>query len=170
MEERAELLSSKEYWVTGIQLDLFNKIENYIKENRLNRTELAKKMNVTKGYITQVLNGDFDHKVSKLVELALACDTIPLLFFVDKAKYIENDAEDKFYELMPVIRPRNISFEQNKTTIHKTSYVTKNENDYWKKLDNKEALNTSELLKRHITEKNTAVEPNKTNSQTAMAA
>ncbi len=40
------------------------------KEN-LTRTKLAEKLHVTKGYVTQVLNGNFDHKLSKLIELAL---------------------------------------------------------------------------------------------------
>ena len=68
MFTREELLSSKEYWIAKIQIDLFRQFEEYLKENKLNRTQLAEKLGVTKGYISQVLNGDFDHRISKFVE------------------------------------------------------------------------------------------------------
>lgn len=42
MITRDELLACPEYWTTQIQLDLFNHIENYMKEQGLSRTELAK--------------------------------------------------------------------------------------------------------------------------------
>ena len=42
-----------------------------MKEKKLNRTKLAQKLQVSKGYVTQLFNGDFDHKLSKLVELTL---------------------------------------------------------------------------------------------------
>jgi transcriptional regulator with XRE-family HTH domain len=108
--KRKDLLKSKEYWVVKIQNDLYNIIENYMKENKLNRTQLAEKLNVTKGYITQVLNGDFDHKLSKLVELALLCNSAPLLHFVDMENFIRDDAQGMVYQFMPMARPSNVTF------------------------------------------------------------
>jgi transcriptional regulator with XRE-family HTH domain len=78
---RNELLSHKEYWLVGIQLDLYAQLEAYMKENGMNRTQLAEKLGVTKGYISQVLNGDFDHKISKLVELSLAIGLVPTISY-----------------------------------------------------------------------------------------
>ncbi len=101
---RKELLTSKEYWTVQIQNDLYAAIDQYMKENGLTRTSLAEKLNVTKGYITQVLNGDFDHKVSKLVELALACGVAPLFHFVKMEEFIKNDAQDKVYDVLPMTR------------------------------------------------------------------
>lgn len=106
--EREELLESKSYWITSIQLELFTAIETYMKKNKLNKTQLAEKLKFSKGYISQVLNGDFDHKLSKMVELSLSCDTIPLIFFVDKETFVKNDSEDKTYKLIPVTRLKNI--------------------------------------------------------------
>ncbi|MGB4847383.1 MAG: helix-turn-helix transcriptional regulator, partial [Saprospiraceae bacterium] len=85
--KREELISSNEYWLTKIQLDLFNMIESYRKENNLNKTQLAEKLGVTKGYVTQILNGDFDHRVSKLVELAIIFGKVPILNFIDVEQY-----------------------------------------------------------------------------------
>lgn len=102
---RADLLSSKESWMVEIQQDLYALMENYMKKKGLNRTTLAKKLGVSKGYITQVLKGDFDHKLSKLVELSLACESVPLLFFVSTKEFIVNDAKNKFYDIVPMHRP-----------------------------------------------------------------
>lgn len=90
--KRKELIKSKEYWISKIQLDLFEMIENYRKENNLTKTQLAEKLGVSKGYISQILNGNFDHKISKLVDLALAFDKVPLLEYQDVNHYILNDS------------------------------------------------------------------------------
>jgi transcriptional regulator with XRE-family HTH domain len=89
--KRSELIRSREYWITDIQLKLFNLIENYRSKKGLTKTQIAEKLGVTKGYVTQVLNGDFDHKMSKLVDLAIAFDKVPLLQFVDAPEYLRNE-------------------------------------------------------------------------------
>lgn len=86
--KREDLLKSKEYWITKIQLDLFEMIENYLKVNNLSKKQLAEKLGVSKSYITQILNGNFDHKISKLVELSLAFEKVPLLEYKNISNYI----------------------------------------------------------------------------------
>ncbi|GAB2562957.1 helix-turn-helix domain-containing protein [Spirosoma areae] len=85
---RDELVSSRGYWIARIQLDLFNQIENYMTEHQLSRTQLAEKLGVTKGYVSQILNGDFDHKISKLVDLALAVGKVPQIEYTDLQEFI----------------------------------------------------------------------------------
>ena len=80
---REELISSKEYWVTNIQLKLFAEVEAYMKEHKMNRTQFAEYLGCSKGYVTQLLSGDYDNKLSKLVELSLSIGKIPELKFVD---------------------------------------------------------------------------------------
>lgn len=89
---REELVGSREYWITKIQLDLFNQIKNYMTENQLSRTQLAEKLGVTKGYISQILNGDFDHKISKLVDLSLAIGKVPQIDYPDLHEFINKDS------------------------------------------------------------------------------
>lgn len=79
--ERDELINSREYWITKIQIELFSMIEEYRIAKKYTKTQLAEELGFTKGYITQVLNGDFDHKISKLVDLALACGKVPEISF-----------------------------------------------------------------------------------------
>ncbi len=89
--KREELLKSKEYWIGEIQLELFKFIENYMKKNNLSRKQFANKLGVTKGYVSQILNGEFDHRISKFVELSLAIGKVPRVDFCDIEQIIYLD-------------------------------------------------------------------------------
>ena len=77
--KRKELLKSKEFWIVQIQNQLYEELEKYLRENNVSKTELANKMGVSKGYISQILTGDFDHKLSKLIEIIMVMDKVPIL-------------------------------------------------------------------------------------------
>lgn len=116
--KREELLRSKDYIVTQLQLSLLNLIGDYKDKHHLKDYQLAEQLGVSKGYVSQILNGSFDHKISKVVDLALVCNVMPLLHFIDMNEFIANDARDKVYEAFPVQRPQNIVFEQQITASH----------------------------------------------------
>lgn len=80
---REELLNSNEYWVGEIQHSLFKLIKDYMDTNKFSRKELADRLGVTKGYISQILNGEFDHRISKLVELAMIIGKVPRIDYID---------------------------------------------------------------------------------------
>ncbi len=92
---REELLRSPEYWEEYIKIDLFNIVQDYLDENKLSRKELADKMGVSRGYISQVLNGDSDHRLSKIVTFALQAGKAPCIYFRDLNKVIEDDRNGK---------------------------------------------------------------------------
>lgn len=77
-----ELVRTPEYWTAKIQIDLYNRVEQYLTDNNLNRTEFANKIGVTKGYVSQILNGEFDHRISNLAKLSLAIGCIPNITFI----------------------------------------------------------------------------------------
>lgn len=108
--DRQELLSNSEYWTTRIQIALYNCAERYMTENNINRTQLAKKLGVSKGYISQLLNGNYDHKLSKLAELALAFGYVPNLIF----KPIEQVYREDSIDYMKLCQKLSL----------KTSYIT----------------------------------------------
>lgn len=91
MKTRAELLKSKGYWMATLQTELFREINAFMQEKGLNNTQLAAFLGCSKGYVSQLLNGDFDHKISKLVELSLAIGKVPLLKFKDIEQLIKED-------------------------------------------------------------------------------
>lgn len=86
MITRKELVESKEFWMAKIQSALFEQVEQYLKVNKMSKTDFAKKLGVSKGYVSQILNGDFDHKISKFIELSLAIGYAPIL----KMELLEN--------------------------------------------------------------------------------
>jgi transcriptional regulator with XRE-family HTH domain len=100
--KRESLLRSKEYVTSQIQLNLLNLMGEYKKNKNLKDYQLAEKLGVSKGYISQILHATYDHKISKLAELALACNAMPLIYFVDLDQFIFDDSKGKLFELVPV--------------------------------------------------------------------
>lgn len=98
MFDRKELLQSKEYWLTRIQNNLFAMLERYMRENKLNRTKLAEHLGVSKGYVSQILNGDFDHRLSKFIELSLAIKKVPQIYFEDIDQVLDDDELGMLYD------------------------------------------------------------------------
>lgn len=88
-----ESMHGEGYWIAEWQLKLFDELRKYQEKFNLNQTELGEKLGVSKGYISQILNGKFDHKISTLVHLALAIGKAPILSFQDLEMYIENELE-----------------------------------------------------------------------------
>ena len=78
---REELLSSKEYWMVKMQSDLIHEMETFMEANGMNRSQLADYLGYSRGYITQLMSGSFDSKISKIVELSLAIGLKPELHF-----------------------------------------------------------------------------------------
>lgn len=91
---RKEILSSPEYWIAKAQIDLYNCAEDFMTTNNLNRTQLAKHLGVSKGYVSQLLNGDYDHKLSKLMELAISFGYIPKIEFQPIEEVIYDDEHE----------------------------------------------------------------------------
>jgi transcriptional regulator with XRE-family HTH domain len=91
MTSREELLKSKEYWLVEFQTRLFNIIHDYMDQKGLTQSDFAKQLGYSKGYVSQVLSGDFNGRISKLIELALAADKAPVLQFEELDKLIEED-------------------------------------------------------------------------------
>ncbi|MCX6146164.1 MAG: helix-turn-helix transcriptional regulator [Candidatus Kapabacteria bacterium] len=88
---REELLKSSEHWTLEIQLQLFKLIEKHLEENKVTRIQFAENLGVSKGYVSQILNGEFDHRISKLVELSLSIGKVPRIIFDDLDYVLEEE-------------------------------------------------------------------------------
>lgn len=109
MIKREELYRTPEYWLETIQNDIFRKVYEYMEENDLNKSALAKKLGFSRAYITQVLNGEFNFSIKKLIELSLAIDKVPLVEFEE----VEDFIADKEKELDKMRGGMSISFNIN---------------------------------------------------------
>lgn len=103
---REDVLKSPEYWTAMIQIALYNCAEKYMKANGKNRKQLAEHLGVSKGYVTQLLSGEYDHRLSKMVELALACGCVPQVDFISVEKIVEKESFKATHRW-------NVSYEQS---------------------------------------------------------
>lgn len=84
-------------------------------ENNMNRMQLAEHMGVSKGYISQLLNGDYDHRLSKLVELAISFGYIPKIDFVKIDEYI---TKQKFVKIYKTAKANNFKYSSGSKTFY----------------------------------------------------
>jgi transcriptional regulator with XRE-family HTH domain len=93
MTPREELLRSPAYWLTHLQIEIFNLLNTYMEENNLTREQVAEKLKVSPSYVAQILNGNFNFKISKLIELALLVGRTPIIQFETIGQILKAEAE-----------------------------------------------------------------------------
>ena len=76
-----ELVQTPEYWLETIQNEIFRQVAAYLKDNNLTQTQLAKQLGVSKGYISQIMKGEFNYTLKKLIEISLAIGKAPIIEF-----------------------------------------------------------------------------------------
>lgn len=81
MKTREDLLRSPTYWLTDVQIEVFNLLKTYMEENNLTQKQVAEKLNVSPSYVSQILNGNFNFTISKLIKLALLVGKAPIIQF-----------------------------------------------------------------------------------------
>lgn len=103
MITREELLKQPEYWTAQTQIMLYDQAAKFMERNNMNRSQLAEYLGVSKGYVTQLLSGDYNHRMSKFFELALAIGLVPIVDFVPVENVIENDAQGSIKQLAAIV-------------------------------------------------------------------
>ncbi len=98
--KREEIIKSKGYNTTKIQNELFRQLNAYLENNNKTRSQFAKELGVSKGYVSQILNGAFDFKLSKLVELSLAIGMIPEINFKSTEEVVKQIGLKKKLEIV----------------------------------------------------------------------
>jgi transcriptional regulator with XRE-family HTH domain len=93
MTSREKLLRKPIYWFDHEQNEIFRQVTFYMESEGINKTELAKRLNVSKGYISQILNGNFNYTLKKLIDLSLAIGVVPKIKYTPLTDVIEADAE-----------------------------------------------------------------------------
>lgn len=111
MFTKEELAKMPEFWMENIQNELYLALKTYMKQHKLNQTELATKLGFTKGYISQVLHGNFNHSLQKFIELSLAIDKAPNVQLENLAQYIKNLDDRHELKIVHSINVTSSSFE-----------------------------------------------------------
>jgi transcriptional regulator with XRE-family HTH domain len=95
MIKREELLKTREYWFETLQNEIFRMVTAYIQKENITQTKLAEQLGVSKGYISQIVNGNFNFSLKKMIELSLALNHVPDFKFKDLGQYIEEDKQKR---------------------------------------------------------------------------
>lgn len=93
MQPFEDLIKSREYWLETIQNNLYGQVHGFMEKAGINQTQLAERLGVTKGYVSQVLNGHFNHSLEKLIELSLAIGVVPDITFKSINDYYKEQLE-----------------------------------------------------------------------------
>lgn len=93
MTSREKVIKSPDYWMEMIQGGVFRLLSDFMEKNGLNQTQVAARLNFSSSYVSQILNGNFNYTIGKLISLALAVGQVPVLTF----KPIEEFLNDEKY-------------------------------------------------------------------------
>lgn len=92
MLSKEELLKHPNYLLTKYQLEIYRQVVKYMQEKGLSKTDLAKQMQVSNPYISQILNGNFNYTLKKLIEIGITIGKVPELKFTPINQYIAESA------------------------------------------------------------------------------
>ncbi len=100
MFTRKELLSSPEYWFEDAQNTLFRELVTHLEKEEISQSELATRLGVTKGYVSQILKGNFNYTLKKLIEISLAIGMVPRVTYTPIDKVLEKENRRKLQKAM----------------------------------------------------------------------
>jgi transcriptional regulator with XRE-family HTH domain len=78
------------YWLQKMQNELYLHVKNYLDKKQFTQTKFASEIGKSKGYVSQIMKADFDHKFSTLTEIALSVNKTPWIVWIDLDTYAEN--------------------------------------------------------------------------------
>jgi transcriptional regulator with XRE-family HTH domain len=103
MLKREELVNKPEYWLETIQNEIFRQVTAYLKDNNMTQNQLAEQLGVTKGYVSQIMKGEFNYTLKKLIELSLAVGKAPVINFIPLAEIISTKNEKVYSPETPTL-------------------------------------------------------------------
>jgi transcriptional regulator with XRE-family HTH domain len=89
---REKTLSSPDYWFVKAQNELFRQFHYYMEEEKINQTQLAERLGISKGRVSQILRGESNFTMKKLIELSLSIRKIAKINYIPVEEEIKQDA------------------------------------------------------------------------------
>ncbi|MEM0996433.1 MAG: helix-turn-helix transcriptional regulator [Bacteroidota bacterium] len=82
MRTESQLKQTAGYWIEEIRHQLVEMVRAYLEENKITQTAFANELGVTKGYVSQLLNGSSNITLKTMVRIVLATGHAPDFRFV----------------------------------------------------------------------------------------
>lgn len=84
------ILEQPDYWIEGINADLYDAILNFMDTNNMKQKDLASYLEISTGRVSQILNdGNINFSIDKIIRIALKIGLFPSFKFIDKKEFLE---------------------------------------------------------------------------------
>jgi len=93
MFSKDELLKRPNYLLTKYQNEIYRQVEEYMRSNNLTQKDVAERLGVSNAYVSQILNGNFNFTLRKLIEIGLMVGKVPAIEFVDHVEFWRREKE-----------------------------------------------------------------------------
>jgi transcriptional regulator with XRE-family HTH domain len=87
MFSKEELLKRPNYLLTKYQNEIYRQLVEYMQTNNLTQKDVAERLGASSAYVSQILNGNFNFTLKKLIEIGVMVGKIPALEFVDVSEF-----------------------------------------------------------------------------------
>lgn len=98
MLTKDELLKQPEYWLEMLQNEIYRQVAHYIDDKNINQTQFAQELGVTRGYVSQIMKGEFNYTLKKFIELSLAVGKAPVIEFKPIQEFIEKNTRQAEFQ------------------------------------------------------------------------
>lgn len=117
---REKILDRPSYWIEGVNGMLYDNLVEFMEMNKMNNTDLAQFLGISKGRVSQILNdGEINFSIEKLFEIVLKIGKYPVLELKDKQDYLKIKKDIKHFTFHIYL-----SYTENLTSYPKSENLT----------------------------------------------
>jgi len=91
MIAKHRLFKHPDYLLSKYQAELYRQLREYMDHHGLTQKEIAEHLGVSSSYVNQILKGNFNFTLKKLIELSLMMGKVPTLEFVNIDDYLARE-------------------------------------------------------------------------------
>jgi len=99
MKKFKDLIKNEYFWFEKIQNEFYELLINFKSKKEINNQKIAQDLNVSKGRISQVLNGNINFTLKNLIKIILYTGKVPILKFVSQNAYLKHRKDiDEYFD------------------------------------------------------------------------
>src|SRR5689334_14353102 len=91
MISKHKLFKHPDYLLSKYQAEVYRQLQQYMDDHGFTQKEVAKHLGVSGSYVNQVLKGNFNFTLKKLIELSLMMGKVPTFEFLDMDDYLAGE-------------------------------------------------------------------------------
>ena len=93
MISKHKLFKHPDYLLSKYKAEVYRQLQQYMDDHGLTQKEIANHLGVSGSYVNQVLKGNFNFTLKKLIELSLMMGKVPMLEFVNINDYLVSEGK-----------------------------------------------------------------------------